>query len=218
MKALGEAAVDLPWILPCASSLVGLTRPEAAAVWSEVRFDPGCVLLLARLENAAPFSKLVQSPAALGQALSWLSQTTPPAPPSQRGGRSVGARKHKWGRSVGPRNARGGGCFVDWQQPGAAYVLRIACRQARSRTPSPPRSAAPRSGPLLRAVGAAGLARFMRHLRRAHPRVSPARQAAGQLATNRVGTRSYCHHPPAGPHLAVADLAHAACSAIAGCT
>ncbi len=53
MKPLGEAAVDLPWILPCASSLVGLTRPDAASVWSEARFDPGLVLLLTRPSDAA---------------------------------------------------------------------------------------------------------------------------------------------------------------------
>ena len=70
MKALGEAAVDLPWILPCANSLVGLTRPDAAAVWSEVRYDPACVLLLARLEDASPITAL-QTPAALEKA--WLT-------------------------------------------------------------------------------------------------------------------------------------------------
>src|SRR4051812_11682818 len=73
MKALGEAVVDLPWILPCASSLVGLTRPDAAAVWSEIRFDPGCVLLLARVaDTSSSFSPKFLVTPALELALSWL--------------------------------------------------------------------------------------------------------------------------------------------------
>ena len=189
MKALGEAAVDLPWILPCASSLVRLTRPDAAAVWSEVRFDPGCVLLLARLENTAPFNKLVHGPAALDKALGWLSQTTPPAPPSQ-GGRD-GSRIRRLAAT------RRGLCVEDRQPAGAGG--------AHDR----------RQGWLLdgaglcrRTAGALGLAGFMRHLRRTHPRVFAPRQAAGQLATNRVGARSYRHHPPAGSSMAASDLAH----------
>jgi signal transduction histidine kinase len=74
MKALGEAAVDLPWILPCASSLVGLTRPDAASVWSELRFDPGCVLLLARVADPSSLLSQFQVAPVLEQALSWLGQ------------------------------------------------------------------------------------------------------------------------------------------------
>jgi two-component system, NtrC family, sensor kinase len=74
MKPLGEVAVDLPWILPCASSLVGLTRPEAASVWSEARFDPGLVLLLARSADAASFANLLQETQVLEKALTWLNQ------------------------------------------------------------------------------------------------------------------------------------------------
>src|SRR5438477_2465209 len=74
MKALGEAAVDLPWILPCASSLVGLTRPDPASVWSEVRFDPGCVLLLARFAGTSSFVSLLHETPVLERALVWLSQ------------------------------------------------------------------------------------------------------------------------------------------------
>src|SRR5437867_1210825 len=48
MKALGEAATDLPWLSPCADSLVALARNPTAAAWPQVRFDPGCVLLLFR--------------------------------------------------------------------------------------------------------------------------------------------------------------------------
>jgi two-component system NtrC family sensor kinase len=48
MKAPGEAALQLPWLSPCAASLLALTRAPQAAVWSEIRHDPGCVLLLVR--------------------------------------------------------------------------------------------------------------------------------------------------------------------------
>src|SRR5438045_221515 len=98
MKALGEAAVDLPWILPCARSLVRLTRQDAASVWSEIRFDPGCVLLLARSVSieergvwseekynssphstlhsprSFPLTSLLQGTAVLEKALPWLAQ------------------------------------------------------------------------------------------------------------------------------------------------
>jgi len=52
MKALGEAAVDLPWLSPCASSLIALARAPLPGVWSHVRTDPGLVLLLARVWGA----------------------------------------------------------------------------------------------------------------------------------------------------------------------
>src|SRR5438105_9342931 len=74
MKAVGEAAVDLPWILPSASSLVGLTRPDAATVWSEVRFDPGCVLLLARASETDTLTTGLQKTIVLEKALDWLRQ------------------------------------------------------------------------------------------------------------------------------------------------
>src|SRR5215470_8902680 len=70
----GEAAVDLPWILPCAGSLVGLTRPDAASVWSQARFDPGLVLLLARASPSESLSSQLHEKAVLEMALAWLAQ------------------------------------------------------------------------------------------------------------------------------------------------
>jgi signal transduction histidine kinase len=102
MKALGEAAVDLPWIMPCAGSLVGLTRTDAAAVWSEVRFDPGCVLLVARFAETSSFPALLKDSRIIDRALSWLSQPDGP----------------------------GAGRFVDWNLPGAASIYRACSRQA----------------------------------------------------------------------------------------
>lgn len=48
MKALGEAALDLPWLSPCVSSLRTLAEVGATAAWAQVRCDPGMVLLKAR--------------------------------------------------------------------------------------------------------------------------------------------------------------------------
>ncbi len=46
--APGEPAIHLPWLSPCAASLVLLAKNPVEAVWSRVRFDPGCVLQLLR--------------------------------------------------------------------------------------------------------------------------------------------------------------------------
>lgn len=48
MKALGETATHLPWLCPRASSLVALARVPVATAWSQLRIDPGAVLLVAR--------------------------------------------------------------------------------------------------------------------------------------------------------------------------
>ena len=49
MKTLGEAALDLPWIAPSVAALTTLARFPLASVWSQLRTDPGIVLLSARL-------------------------------------------------------------------------------------------------------------------------------------------------------------------------
>lgn len=56
MKVLGEAALDLPWLAPCATSLAALARSPRALVWPQLRDDPGLVLLLARA--AGPSARL----------------------------------------------------------------------------------------------------------------------------------------------------------------
>src|SRR5262245_64088005 len=45
---VGEAAIDLPWLSPCAATLVAFARAETAPLWDDVRSDPGAVLLIAR--------------------------------------------------------------------------------------------------------------------------------------------------------------------------
>jgi two-component system, NtrC family, sensor kinase len=84
MKALGEAATHLPWICPRASSLVALARSPTAALWPEIRSDPGAVLLVIRQAPAAQalpslsfFPALFQDPIILQEAICRLPKTGP---------------------------------------------------------------------------------------------------------------------------------------------
>ncbi len=56
--AVAEGAIDLPWLSPCAGSLAALVRLPPLVAWTELRADPGLVLLLARQD-------VHRSPAAL---------------------------------------------------------------------------------------------------------------------------------------------------------
>jgi signal transduction histidine kinase len=112
MRALGEAATQLPWLSPCAASLAALARAPAAA-WLAVRRDPGAVLLIVR--QTAPsltspalsfFPSLLRDPAILEGSLRFLA----PVP---------GAR--------GPESA----CFVDWNQPAVRPVYEASLSYAQ---------------------------------------------------------------------------------------
>ncbi len=49
MKTLGEVALDLPYLVPSATTLVALARaPSWRDDWSRLRFDPGFLVLLAQ--------------------------------------------------------------------------------------------------------------------------------------------------------------------------
>jgi two-component system NtrC family sensor kinase len=81
MQPLADAASELPWLAPCADALVTLARGAGAKAWSELRSDPGLVLLLFRAAgpdgtaSALPFySALLREPGALSLALDLLSQ------------------------------------------------------------------------------------------------------------------------------------------------
>ncbi len=79
--ALGEAATHLPWLSPCADSLVALARAPGASAWSQVRLDPGAVLLVARQAVAPPglpcFPALLLDPSVLEGAVRHLRQPDP---------------------------------------------------------------------------------------------------------------------------------------------
>ena len=78
MKAPGAAAIDLPWLVPAAGSLVALTRPGGSP-WNEIRYDPGAVLLLARtwlcFDRPLSFPELATSSQVLESAHHNLQQS-----------------------------------------------------------------------------------------------------------------------------------------------
>lgn len=101
MKAPGASAMELAWLPPSARALAALTRPQAASTWTQVRHDPGCVLLLARTLSNGPESltTVLGSLTLLETALHFLQNAAVPC--------------------------------IDWRQPAAAQILTIAQRQAR---------------------------------------------------------------------------------------
>ncbi len=107
MKAptLGEAVIDLPWLAPGGAALAVLARGPLAAVWPQIRTDPGCVLLLARRWEGLTAGHPVFCSSAsleagiLETALLLLDQ----------GGQGV----------------------VDWQQPGLHTIWAACLRQAQ---------------------------------------------------------------------------------------
>jgi two-component system, NtrC family, sensor kinase len=80
VPALGEAATQLPWLCPCAASLLALARSPAGGAWSEIRHDPAALLLVLREAGrtlASPalsfFPSVLRDPGALRGALHYLS-------------------------------------------------------------------------------------------------------------------------------------------------
>lgn len=73
---VGEASIELPWLAPCAASLVTLARAPTAA-WQHLRHDPAAVLLLVRQSSAdhllSPLGTL-QTADVLQSALDLLGQ------------------------------------------------------------------------------------------------------------------------------------------------
>lgn len=106
MQSLAEAASVLPWLAPRAASLVALARPSRGRLWSDLRGDPGLVLLVVR--QAAK--------ASAAPALSFYD-----------------AVLHDPGvvRLAGECLARPVDAFVDWHQPGLAPIYRAALDYAR---------------------------------------------------------------------------------------
>jgi signal transduction histidine kinase len=104
MKAPSAVALDLPWLCPSAAALAALARSSSAAVWTELRHDPGCVLLLARVQathesQLLALESVCPSAAVLEACLNGLS-------------------------------LHGEQGWVDWQDPFARTVLGRALSQA----------------------------------------------------------------------------------------
>src|SRR5262249_15000489 len=105
MTPLAEAACELPWLAPCAGSLVALTRSASGRLWPMLRSDPGLVLLLLRQATPAVtasalsfYPSLLNDPGVLQLALDCL--------PAAEGG------------------------FVDWTQPTYRPIYRAALAYA----------------------------------------------------------------------------------------
>ena len=110
VSALGDVASQMPWLSPCAASLLALARSPAASAWLQVRHDPGAVLLILRQttrgHSAIPPSsipKLIQESNVLDGARHFLHATD------------------------GLEDA----CFVDWSDAAARQVYDASITYAR---------------------------------------------------------------------------------------
>lgn len=132
LPALGEAATQLPWLCPCASSLVALARKPAAAAWREVRDDPGAVLLILRQAartgtSPAPayFPSLLRDPCLVQGAIRLLHATEPePA--------KAGTPILPFSPSTPLPCAHVPSGFVDWRLAGSDSVYRACLLYART--------------------------------------------------------------------------------------
>ena len=128
VSAVGEAATQLPWLSPCAASLLALARMPAAAAWERLRHDPGAVLLVVRrvarsLSTTAIsfFPALLREPAILEGALQFLTSELP---------ESRAAVDEAIGQTTdsGPGTVAG---FVDWYQPAMRPIYHACLLYAR---------------------------------------------------------------------------------------
>lgn len=108
MTPQGAIAMELPWLSPCAASLVALAlaRAPTSAAWCDVRTDPGCVLLVVRHTPAARtspglscYARALAEPAILEAARAQLE--------------------------------RGADGFVDWNEPELLPVYQACVTYAR---------------------------------------------------------------------------------------
>ena len=116
VPALGEAATQLPWLSPCASSLLALARSPAGSAWSELRKDPAALLLIVRQASQALnspsvsfFPSVLGDPSILRGALHFMDAAE-----------RSGARPHP---SEGTSRSI---CSIDWSKGSNAQVHR-AC-------------------------------------------------------------------------------------------
>jgi two-component system NtrC family sensor kinase len=118
VPALGEAASQLPWLSPCAASLLALARAQSTETWEQVRNDPGAVLLIVRQTAQTPaatwasfFLSSLQDPAILDGAVRFLS--------GESGLRARDAPSASELVSAFP-------CFVDWSLPAVQPVYQAS--------------------------------------------------------------------------------------------
>ena len=124
VPALGEAARQLPWLSPCAASLLALARAPAGTAWLEIRHDPAALLLVLRCGARALtspalsfFPSVLRDPAILRGALKFLAldERRPP-------GRSLGLSENN-GRVTGS---------IDWSRHSNQQIYRACLAYARA--------------------------------------------------------------------------------------
>jgi signal transduction histidine kinase len=124
VSALGEGLTQLPWLSPGAASLLALARLPATSAWSQVRLDPGAVLLILRQtartlasSSLSFFPAALRDPAVLEGAIKFLHPDSGPrgSPLPQDGDT----------QPVVPPG------FVDWNEPVVRPVYEASLRYAR---------------------------------------------------------------------------------------
>src|SRR5262245_40039476 len=112
MRALGEAVAHLPWLCPCAASLLAMAKAPSATAWSQLRGDPGAVLLALRHSNVAlgdalSLPAMLEDPAILDRALHLLE-----SPPNNQD------------CSDGTYQSARASAFADWSLPSLEPIYR----------------------------------------------------------------------------------------------
>lgn len=134
--AVGEAATQLSWLCPCASSLLALACKPAAAAWSAVCDDPGAVLLIVRqtartLRSAAVsfFPALLRDPAILQGAIRILHESGGEWQ-SERANKAIVTLPLSHSPTRAPMHVPNG--FVDWSRPDSRPVYQACLTYART--------------------------------------------------------------------------------------
>jgi signal transduction histidine kinase len=111
MRALGEAVTRLPWLCPCAASLLAMAKAPAATAWPQVRVDPGAVLLVVRHSaDASSLPDVLGNPGILEQALHFLNTSA--------------CANHDV--SDGTYLSRRAPAFAEWSQPAVEPIRRVS--------------------------------------------------------------------------------------------
>jgi signal transduction histidine kinase len=127
VPALGEAATHLPWLSPCAASLLCLARLPAGPAWSRLRHDPGAVLLVVRQAAAtltSPaisfFPAVLRDPLILDGSIHFLSLLS-----------TQTARCTAAALPAADHELRAGDAFVNWYDPALRPIYHDCLLYAR---------------------------------------------------------------------------------------